>query len=84
MAAARWRVYVLTMDTIAIFPSWQPLAIGQIWSVGELRLYIRHVGPSMVSYLVAKADSVRKRSQIESKSAMDKYLKKNHAILIQP
>ena len=84
MALARWRVYVLTMDTTAIFPPWRPLAIGQIWSVGELCLHIRHVGPSMVSYLVAKADSVRKRSQIESKSAMDKYFKKNNAILIQP
>lgn len=87
MAAARWRDYALMMAT-TMSPTvsslrWQPLAIGQIWTVGELRLHIRHVGPSMVSYFVTKAGSVRKRSQVQSKSSMDEYLKKNRAILIQ-
>ena len=62
---------------------WPPLAIGQLWRVGELQLQVRHLGPSMVSYTLGKPDSVRKRSEIDGKSAVEKYLKKNLAVLMR-
>ncbi|MDR3458178.1 MAG: hypothetical protein P4N60_12070 [Verrucomicrobiae bacterium] len=60
----------------------QPLAAGQTWRVGDLNLQISTVGPMLVSYKLGKLDAVRLRSTVSGKSTIEKYLKKNKAVLV--
>ena len=60
----------------------QPLATGQTWRIGEMNLQVGTVGPMLVSYKLGKPDAVRLKSTVTGKSTVEKYLKKNKAVLI--
>jgi len=60
----------------------QPLAAGQTWRIGELNLQISTVGPMLVSYKLGKPDAIRLKSTVTGKSTIEKYLKKNKAVLV--
>ena len=60
----------------------QPLAAGQTWRVGEMNLQISTVGPMLVSYKLGKPEAVRLKSTVSGKSTIEKYLKKNKAVLV--
>jgi hypothetical protein len=60
-----------------------PLESGQIWRMAELNLQVGIVGRFLVHYKLAKPDAVRIKTAISGKSVVEKYLKKNQAILVQ-
>ena len=59
-----------------------PLADGQVWRVGDMNLQVSRVGPMLVQYKLAKPDAVRIRTMINGKATIEKYLKKNKAVLL--
>ena len=59
-----------------------PLKTGQIWRVAELNLRVGLVGKILVHYKLAKPDAVRTSNCVSSKATVEKYLKKNKAVLI--
>ncbi|HEV2693880.1 MAG TPA: hypothetical protein VG347_13385 [Verrucomicrobiae bacterium] len=59
-----------------------PLSEGQTWRVGEMNLQVGNVGPMLVSYKLGKPDAVRLKSIVTGKSTVEKYLKKNKAVLL--
>jgi hypothetical protein len=61
----------------------QPLAAGQLWHVAGMHLRVARVGPLLVDYKLAKPDAVRIPSRISGKASINKYLKKNKAVLIE-
>jgi len=60
----------------------QELAAGQTWRIGDLNLQVGTVGPMLVSYKLGKPDAFRLKSTVTGKSSVEKYLKKNKAVLI--
>ena len=64
-------------------PSLAPLENGQLWRVGEGNLKVTLVGKLLVHYKLGKADAVRVPNSINSISVVEKYLKKNKAVLVQ-
>ena len=63
--------------------SLQPLETGQIWRMAELNLKVGLVGKLLVHYKLAKPDAVRIQTSVSGKRVVEKYLKKNKAVLIQ-
>jgi hypothetical protein len=63
--------------------SLQPLAAGQVWRVAGLNLQVGRVGPHLVHYKLAKPDAIRIPNVVHGKSTIEKYLKRNKAVLIQ-
>jgi len=63
--------------------SLKPLETGQLWRVAELNLRVGHIGKWLVHYKLAKPDAVRIPNSVTGRATMEKYLKKNKAILIQ-
>jgi hypothetical protein len=61
----------------------QPLETGQVWRMAELHLHVGLVGKLLVHYKLAKPDAVRSSNSCSSKATVEKYLKKNKAVLIQ-
>ena len=61
----------------------QPLESGQTWRMAELNLQVGIVGKFLVHYKLAKPDAVRIKTAISSRGAVEKYLKKNQALLIR-
>jgi len=61
----------------------QPLETGQIWRMAELNLCVGLVGKLLVHYKLAKPDAVRSSNSCSSKVTVEKYLKKNKAVLVQ-
>ena len=61
----------------------QPLETGQIWRMAELNLHVGLVGKLLVHYKLAKPDAVRSSNSYSSKATVEKYLKKNKAVLVQ-
>jgi hypothetical protein len=61
----------------------QPLESGQIWRMAELNLQVGIVGRFLVHYKLAKPDAIRIKTAISGKGVVEKYLKRNQAILIQ-
>ena len=59
-----------------------PIAAGQIWRVDGMNLQVARVGPLMVQYKLAKPAALKATSQIQSKVEVEKYLKKNKAVLL--
>lgn len=70
-----------TKDSVSLHP--QPIATGQIWRVGEMNMKIGRIGPFMVTYKLAKPNAVRTRTEIDGRTALQKYLTDNKAVLIQ-
>lgn len=58
------------------------LATGQTWRIGDLNLQVGTVGPMLVSYKLGKPDALRLKNTVTGKSTIEKYLKKNKAVLI--
>ena len=61
-----------------------PLADGQVWRMAELNLQVGMVGKLLVHYKLAKPNAVRIPNLVGSISTVEKYLKKNKAILAEP
>ena len=63
--------------------SLKPLETGQLWRVAELNLRVGLIGKWLVHYKLAKPDAVRIPNSVTGRATMEKYLKKNRAVLIQ-
>ena len=61
--------------------SLRPLADGQVWRMAELNLKVESVGKLLVHYKLAKPDAIRMPNLVNSISTIQKYLKKNKAVL---
>ena len=61
----------------------EPLEAGQTWRMAELNLRVGMVGKLLVHYKLAKPDAVRTSNCVSSKVTVEKYLKKNKAVLVQ-
>jgi hypothetical protein len=59
----------------------QPLETGQVWRMAELNLQVGLVGKLLVHYKLAKPDAVRTPNSVSAKATVEKYLKKNKAVL---
>jgi hypothetical protein len=60
----------------------QPLETGQIWRMAELNLKVGLVGKLLVHYKLAKPDAVRCSNSCSGIATVEKYLKKNKAVLV--
>jgi hypothetical protein len=63
--------------------SLKPLETGQLWRVAELNLRVGLIGKWLVHYKLAKPDAVRIPNSVTGRATMEKYLKKNKAVLIR-
>ena len=61
----------------------QPLETGQVWRMAEMNLQVGLVGKLLVHYKLAKPDAVRIPNSVSGKAAVEKYLKKNKAVLVR-
>jgi hypothetical protein len=59
------------------------LAAGQIWRMPETRMEIELVGKMLVHYRLGKHGAVRVRGSVGGKTAVEKYLKANKAVLMR-
>ncbi len=60
-----------------------PLATGQIWRVGEQNLQVGLIGKLLVHYKLAAPNAVRISNSVGGRSAVEKYLKTNRAVLLK-
>jgi hypothetical protein len=60
----------------------EPLADGQVWHMPELRMQVDLVGKLLVHYKLAKHNAVRIPNSIGSITSINKFLKKNKAVLL--
>ena len=63
--------------------SLQPLEAGQVWRMTEMNLQVGMVGKLLVHYKLAKPDAVRIPNSCSGITTVEKYLKKNRAVLVQ-
>ena len=61
----------------------QPLEAGQIWEVAGMNLQVNLVGKLLVHYKLAKPGAVRIPNLVNGRATIEKYLKKNKAVLIK-
>ena len=61
----------------------QPLETGQVWRMANLNLQVGLVGKLLVHYKLAKPDAVRIPNSVSGKAAVEKFLKKNKAVLVE-
>jgi hypothetical protein len=61
----------------------RPLATGQIWRVGEQNLQVGLIGKLLVHYKLAAPNAVRISNSVGGRSAVEKYLKSNRAVLLK-
>jgi hypothetical protein len=61
----------------------EPLADGQVWRMAELNLKVESVGKLLVHYKLAKPNAIRMPNLVNSIVTIQKYLKKNKAVLVQ-
>ena len=61
----------------------KPLEAGQAWRVLGLILRVEMVGRLLVHYKLAKPGAIRMPNLVNSKATIEKYLKKNKAVLIR-
>jgi len=59
----------------------EPLADGQVWNMDESRMQVTQVGKLLVHYKLGKPNAVRVPNSISSIATIQKYLKKNKAVL---
>ena len=59
----------------------KPLADGQLWRMAELNLKVESVGKLLVHYKLAKPNAIRMPNLVNSIATIQKYLKKNKAVL---
>lgn len=61
----------------------QPFQSGQIWRMGDSNLQIDLVGKTLVHYKHYKGQTKRAPVSLAGKDVLEKFLKKNKAVLIQ-
>jgi len=61
----------------------KPLEDGQVWRMAELNLKVESVGKLLVHYKLAKPNAVRIPNSVGGISTIEKYLKKNKAVLVK-
>jgi hypothetical protein len=61
----------------------RPLATGQIWRVREQNLQVGLIGKLLVHYKLAAPNAVRISNSVGGRTAVEKYLKTNKAILLK-
>ena len=61
----------------------QPLAAGQVWRMPGLNLQVGLVGKLLVHYKLAAPDAVRIANSVSGRATVEKYLKKNKAVLVE-
>ena len=74
----------MTNTKVATRAPKQPLADGQIWTMAELNLQVGMVGKLLVHYKLSKPNAVRVPNLVGSIATIEKYLKKNKAVLEVP
>jgi hypothetical protein len=60
-----------------------PLATGQIWRVGEQNLQVGLIGKLLVHYKLAAPNAIRISNSVGGRTAVEKYLKTNKAVLLK-
>jgi hypothetical protein len=73
----------MTNTKVATRAPRQPLADGQMWRMAELNLQVGMVGKLLVHYKLAKPNAVRVPNLVGSIATIEKFLKKNKAILAE-
>ena len=61
----------------------KPLEEGQVWRMAELNLQVGMVGKLLVHYKLAKPNAVRIPNSVGGISTIEKFLKKNKAVLVK-
>ncbi len=61
----------------------QPLGTGQVWRVTGLNFEVGLIGKWLVHYKLSKPNAVRIPNSVGGRSAIEKYLKRNKAVLIK-
>jgi hypothetical protein len=61
----------------------KPLQTGQVWQMEESNLQVELVGKLLVHYKLIKSQAKKTPTSISGKGAVEKYLEKNKAVLIQ-
>ena len=61
----------------------KPLEAGQTWEVAGLNLQVSLVGKMLVHYKLAKPGAVRIPNLVNGRATIEKYLKKNKAVLVK-
>ena len=61
----------------------RPLADGQVWRMAELTLKVESVGKLLVHYKLAKPNAIRMPNLVNGIATIQKYLKKNKAVLVR-
>jgi hypothetical protein len=61
----------------------QPLETGQVWRVMGLKLEVGLIGKWLVHYKLSKPNAVRIPNSVGGRTTIEKYLKKNKAVLIK-
>jgi hypothetical protein len=61
----------------------EPLENGQVWHMPELRMKVDLVGKLLVHYKLAKHNAIRVPNSIGSITTIEKFLKKNKAVLVK-
>jgi hypothetical protein len=61
----------------------KPLEAGQVWSVAGMNLQVSLVGKLLVHYKLAPPGAVRIPNLVNGRATIEKYLKKNKAVLVK-
>jgi len=61
----------------------QPLVEGQVWRMAEANLQVGMIGKLLVHYKLAKPNAVRIPNSVGGKTTIEKFLKKNKAVLVR-
>ena len=61
----------------------QPLETGQVWQVAGLNFQVGLIGKWLVHYKLSKPNAVRVATSVGGRSTIEKYLKKNKAVLVK-
>jgi len=61
----------------------KPLETGQLWRMAGSNLQVGLVGKLLVHYKLAKPDAVRIPNSVSAKATVEKFLKKNKAVLVK-
>ncbi len=61
----------------------QPLETGQIWRVTGLNFQVGLIGKWLVHYKLSKPNAVRIPNSVGGRSTIEKFLKRNKAVLVK-
>ena len=61
----------------------KPLEAGQVWRMAEANLQVGMIGKLLVHYKLAKPNAVRIPNSVGGKTTIEKFLKKNKAVLVK-